>query len=200
MGLSCVCRAEKPLPCAWFDCCANCPYCGVSIPCDGFACGANCGEGVPPHGWVVACELNCPLYVDGVCVSGEDGGVDVCGVGGVCGAGGGCVEPVDVSPLSPPNKFCAKLITVGFVIIWKIAPVLSSLVAVGEDSFVTPSKIPRVSSFKKGAMSCILGPDLVLLDKSCHAKSSSIAVDQFNFRSFLQVLLMCNSKLYTREL
>ena len=101
------------------------------------------------------------------------------------------MEPVDVSPLSPPNKFCAKLITVGLVIIWKIAPVLSSLVAVGEDSFVTPSKIPLVSSFKKGAMSCIFGADLVLLDKSCHAKSSSIAVDQFNFRSFLQVLLMC---------
>ena len=117
----------------------------------------------------------------------------VVGMGGVFGAVGGCCVdgggaspwPV-VEPVLPPNKFCAKLITVGFVIIWNMAPVLSSLVAVGEDSFVTPSKIPLVSSFKKGVMSWILGEDWVLLDNSCHAKNSIIAVDQFKLRSFLK--------------
>jgi hypothetical protein len=72
-----------------------------------------------------------------------------------------------------------------------MAPVLSSLVAVGEDSFVTPSKMPLVSSFKKGAMSWILGEDWVLLDNSCQAKSSSIAVDQFKLRSFWDILKLC---------
>ena len=137
----------------------------------------------------VACLVVCAFPVCALVAEPCCQDVGSVGVGGVCvakskGASAG-VEFCPFVALFCPNKFCAKFITVGFVIICKIAPVLSSLLAVGDDSFVTPSKMPRVSSFKKGAISCNFGDDCVFLDSSCQAKNSIIAVDQFKIPSFL---------------
>lgn len=146
-------------------------FCGCSIGRDG-SLGAQ-------DGCTFVC---CCCVVAKVPVScGSCGGVNWACVAVSVVLGGGVV--VVCSPL--PNRFCAKLMIVGFVIIWKIAPVLSSLVAVGDESFATPSKIPLVSSFKKGTMSCNLGDDCVFLLIICQAKNSSATVDQFKFCSFL---------------